>query len=264
MVRTYRVLAVARLRSDLQYRASFALFTISQFLIVALEFVGVLIVFDNVPSLAGWSVEEVTFLYGVANLSFSLADLFVSAIETVQEQIRTGTFDRLLLRPASPLVQVIADQFSLRRIGKVAEGATVFTIGCVVADIHWSLFKAAYLVITVLSGAAIFSGLWIMTSTLCFWWVEAREAQNAVTYGGNFLAQYPIGIYGSILRLVLAYAVPIAFVNYFPAVYVLDRHDRLGMPDWTYLASPLVAVAMTVLSGLMWRVAVRRYRSTGS
>ena len=264
MFRTYRILATARLRSDLQYRVSFVLFTISQFVIVALEFIGILIIFGNVPALAGWTVQDVTFLYGCANLSFSLADLFISAIETVQEQIRTGGFDRLLLRPASPLVQVIADQFSLRRLGKVAEGATVFTIGCVVADIDWSAGKVAYTSLTILSGTAIFGALWVMTSTLCFWWVEAREAQNAVTYGGNFLAQYPIGIYGSILRRTLAYAVPIAFVNYFPAVYILDRSDRLGMPDWIYLASPVVAVAVTALAGLMWQFAVRRYRSTGS
>lgn len=263
-MRTYRVLATARLRSDLQYRLSFAIFTVSQFVIVGLEFIGILIIFDNVRSLADWSVEEVIFLYGMANLSFSLADLFISAIETVQDQIRMGSFDRLLLRPASPLVQVVADQFSLRRLGKVAEGATVFGIGCAVADIDWSLGVVVFTAVAIVSGFAIFGGLWVMTSTLCFWWVDAREAQNAVTYGGNFLSQYPIGIFGSVLRRVLAYAVPIAFVNYFPAVYILGRNDRLGMPDWIYLASPVVALVISAAAGLMWRFAVRRYRSTGS
>ncbi len=146
----------------------------------------------------------------------------------MQEYIRLGSFDRLLLRPASPLVQVIADQFSLRRLGKVAEGLVVLVAAAVVVDIDWTVVRALLVVVTVISGAAIFSALWIFTSCLCFWWVDAREAQNAVTYGGGFLAQYPIGIYGSWLRRMLAYAVPIAFVNYFPAVYVLGRDDRLG------------------------------------
>lgn len=252
------------MRSDLQYRVSFVLFTISQFAITALDFVAILIVFGNVHALAGWSVQQVTFLYGMANMSFALADVWVSAIETVQEQVRTGGLDRLLLRPASPLVQVIADQFSLRRFGKLAEGLLLLTIGCAVAPIDWTVLRAVMLVVSVISGAVIFSSLWVLTSCLCFWWVDAREAQNAVTYGGGYLAQYPMGVYGTWLRRLLAYTVPIAFVNYFPAVYVLGRHDRLGAGAWISFAGPLVAVVTGLAASSMWRFAIAHYRSTGS
>ena len=263
-LRVYRVLAGARVRSDMQYRVSFALFTISQFTVVGLDFVAILIVFTNVHALAGWSLREVAFLYGMANLSFSLADLTISPIETVQDQIRTGAFDRLLLRPASPMAQVIADQFSLRRLGKVAEAGLVFGIACAVVDIHWTAARVGLTALSVVTGAVIFSSLWVLTSCLCFWWVEGREAQNALTYGGNFLAQYPMGIYGSWLRRLLAYTVPIAFVNYFPAVRILGRHDLLGMPSWISFVAPVVAVGATLAAAAMWRVSIRHYRSTGS
>ena len=252
------------MRSDLQYRTSFALFTLSQFTVTALDFVAILVVFSNVPTLAGWSLGEVAFLYGLGNFAFGLADLFIGSIEYIQVEIRMGTFDRLLLRPASPLVQVLADRFSLRRLGKVAEGALVFAIGCHVAGIHWTPARIAMTALSVVTGATIFSALWVLTSCVCFWWVEAREAQNALTYGGNYLSQYPLGIYGAWLRRMLAYTLPVAFVNYFPATYVLDRHDRLGMPAWTPFASPAVAVITVLLASTMWRVAVRHYRSTGS
>ena len=124
--RTYRILGGARVRSDLQYRLSFALFTLSQFTVTALDFVAILIVFHNVPALAGWTLEEVAFLYGLGNFAFGIADLFIGSIEYLQVDIRMGNFDRVLLRPASPLVQVVADRFSLRRLGKVAEGGLVF------------------------------------------------------------------------------------------------------------------------------------------
>jgi ABC-2 type transport system permease protein len=264
MLDTYRILASARMRSDLQYRVSFVLFTLSQFTVTILDFVAILILFGAVPALAHWSLREVTFLYGLANLSFGIADLLVSPIETVQQHIQTGTFDRLLLRPASPIVQVIADQFSLRRLGKVAEGALVFGIGCRVAGIHWTTARIALTALSVVTGSVIFSGLWVLTSCVCFWWVEGREAQNALTYGGGFLAQYPLGIYGAWLRRLLAYAVPIAFVNYFPAVYVLDRHDRLGLPAWASFAAPGVALVVVIAAAMAWRVGIRHYRSTGS
>ncbi|MBA2609148.1 MAG: ABC-2 family transporter protein [Actinobacteria bacterium] len=263
-MRVYRILAGARVRSDMQYRTSFALFTLSQFTITGLDFVAILIVFGKVPALAGWSLGEVAFLYGLGNFAFGMADLWVGSIEKVEQHIRVGTFDRLLLRPASPLVQVVADQFSLRRLGKVAEGALVFAIGCATAGIEWDAGRVLMTGLSVATGAAIFGAIWVFTSCVSFWWVEAREAQNAFTYGGGYLAQYPIGIYGSWLRRLLAYLVPIAFVNYFPAIYVLDRNDRLGMPAWIPFASPVVAAVATLAAAVMWRVAVRHYRSTGS
>ncbi|MEY2398912.1 MAG: viologen exporter family transport system permease protein [Actinomycetota bacterium] len=263
-IRVYRIIGGARVRSDLQYRASFVLFTISQFTITALDFLAVLIVFSNVHALNGWTLGQVTFLYGMGNFAFGLADLFIGSIEYVQVDIRLGTFDRLLLRPASPLVQVLADRFSLRRLGKVAEGALVFAIGCGVAGIHWTVGRIALAALSILTGATIFSAIWVLTACVCFWWVEAREAQNALTYGGSFVAQYPIGIYGVWLRRLLAYTVPVAFVNYFPAVYILGRHDRLGLPMWASFASPAVAAISVAAAATVWRVAVRHYRSTGS
>ena len=263
-LRTYRVLAGARLRSDMQYRVSFVLFTLGQFTITALDFVAVLIVFSNVHTLKGWSVGEVAFLYGLGNFAFALADLLVSAVEALQQHVREGSFDRYLLRPASPLVQVIADEFSLRRVGKVIEGGLVLAVGCRVASIDWTLARVAMTVVAVASGATIFSGLWIFTTCLCFWWVDAREAANAVTYGGSFLAQYPLAVYGDVLRRVLAFGVPIAFANYFPAVYILGRNDRLGTPSWIQFASPFVALGVALVASVMWRTGVRRYRGTGS
>ena len=263
-IRIYGVLAGARLRSDLQYRVSFALFTLSQFAINFLDFVAILIVFSNVQTLEGWSVGEVAFLYGLSNLAFAIADLFVSAVENVQYHVREGSFDRFLLRPASPLVQIIGDEFSLRRVGKVAEGSIVFAVGCGAASIDWNAPRVAMAVVALVSGTVIFGGLWVFTSCLCFWWTDAREAANAFTYGSGFVAQYPLAVYGSVLRRVLAFTVPVAFVNYFPAVYILDRDDRLGWPAWVQFASPLVAVAVALMAGVMWRIGVRQYRSTGS
>ncbi len=263
-LRVFRIIGGARVRSDLQYRVSFALFTLSQFTITAMDFVAILIVFGNVPALGGWSLEEVTFLYGLGNLAFGIADFFIGSIEYLQVEIRQGTFDRVLLRPASPLVQVVADRFSLRRIGKVAEGALVFGVGCVTAGIDWSIPRVAMTALSVVTAATIFGSIWVFTTCVCFWWVEGREAQNAFTYGGGFLAQYPLGIYGAWLRRIFAYVIPIAFANYFPAVYILGRHDRLGLPVWAPFISPLVAVVTVLVASATWRIGIRHYRSTGS
>jgi ABC-2 type transport system permease protein len=86
---------------------------------------------------------------------------------------------------------------------------------------------------------------------------------NAFTYGGSFLTQYPVSIFGPWVRRLLAFVIPMAFVCYFPALYVLDKPDELGLPHWLSFASPAVAVLTVLVAGLLWRNAVRHYRSAG-
>jgi ABC-2 type transport system permease protein len=113
-------------------------------------------------------------------------------------------------------------------------------------------------------GALIFGAVWIAGATIAFWTIDGGEFTNAFTYGGNFLTQYPISIYGEWLRRFLAFVVPMAFVCYFPALYVLDKEDPLGFPVAFQFASPLVALVAAAGAGVVWTLAVRRYRSVGS
>ena len=52
------------------------------------------------------------FLYGATNVSFNLADLFISQVETLPARVRTGTFDSLLIRPLGPLFQLATEEFA--------------------------------------------------------------------------------------------------------------------------------------------------------
>jgi ABC-2 type transport system permease protein len=61
----------------------------------------------------------------------------------------------------------------------------------------------------------------------------------------------------------LAYLIPMGFVVYFPALYVLDKPDPLGLPRFLQFSSPVIAVAAALVAGAMWRFAVRHYRSAG-
>jgi ABC-2 type transport system permease protein len=103
----------------------------------------------------------------------------------------------------------------------------------------------------------------VFTVCIVFWAVEGREVSNAFTDGGNFFAQYPINVYDAWLRRFLAFVVPMAFVCYYPALYILDKPDPLGLPSWLRFASPFVAATAATTSGFVWRFAVRHYRSAG-
>ena len=255
----YARLIGARIRSDLQYRASFVMFVSSQFLVAFLDFVAIAIIFSHVPRLAGWSLPEVMFLYGATNVSFNLADLFISQIETLPMHIRLGTFDSMLVRPLGPLFQLATEEFALRRIGKVAQGVVVLSLAIAQLNLDWTADRVAMTAVMLAAGAVIFASIWVITAAINIWTIDTTQFGNAFTYGGNFLSQYPIDVYSAWLRRVFAYLLPMAFVNYFPALYILGRPGNA-----LRFLSPLVAALITVVASGIWRFAVRHYRSTGS
>ena len=260
----YRVLIGARIRSDWQYRTSFFLFLVGQFLISFLDFVAVALIFGQIPRLAGWSLAEVAFLYGVSNTAFNVCDVFVSQVELVPARIKAGTFDQLLIRPLGTLLQLCADEFALRRLGKLLQGLLVLSWAVANVDVAWTIESVAMTVVMLASGVAIFGSIWVLGGALSFWLLDGREVINSFTYGGNFMSQYPLGVYSAWLRRLLAFVIPTAFVAYYPALYVLGRDDLLGMPSATRFLSPAIGAAMVAGAAVAWRGAVRHYQSTGS
>jgi ABC-2 type transport system permease protein len=263
LVSLYRRLVGAHVRSQLQYRLSFALNLFGMAMVTLLEFVSILIIFQQVQTLGGWTVEEVALLYGIACVSFGLADLAIGHLDLFPNMIREGTFDQILVRPLPSLFQVVASDFALRRLGKVGQGLGVLIFALVQADIDWTVGRAAMLPVAVLGGTVIYAAVWIALATVAFWIVDAIEFVNAFTYGGNFLSQYPLNVFARWLRGLVLFVIPISFVAYFPALYILDKPDDLGLPDALRFASPVVAVLVALAAHLAWSHAVRHYRSAG-
>ncbi|MEK7396581.1 MAG: ABC-2 family transporter protein, partial [Candidatus Poribacteria bacterium] len=101
-------------------------------------------------------------------------------------------------------------------------------------------------------------------ATICFWSVESTELPNMFTYGGVEAASYPIPIYRQWFRNTLIFIIPLAFVNYFPALYILDKPDPLGFPYWMRFLFPLASTILMVLAIRFWNFGVKHYQSTGS
>lgn len=259
----WRRLVGAQVRSQLQYRVSFALDLTGAFLISFIDFLAVLVIFHNVSALGTWNVHEVALLYALSTVSFAFTDLLIGHLDLFPQKIRDGNFDILLVRPRGTLFQVIAADFQLRRLGKAIQGAAVFVFALEGLHLHWTVGRVAMLAVTIPTAVVIFASVWVVGSCLAFWTTDGGEFTNAFTYGGTFLAQYPIDILATWLRRFLAYIVPLAFVAYFPALYVLDKPDPLGLPTALEFVAPLVALGAAAIAGAAWRSAVRHYRSAG-
>ncbi|MGW0879537.1 ABC transporter permease [Streptomyces sp. NPDC002671] len=263
-VRAYRLIAGMWVRSTMAYRASFVMTAFGNFAATFLDFVAIMLMFSRVDALGGYALPEVAFLYGLSAVSFGLADLVIGSMDRLGRRVRDGTLDTLLVRPAPVLAQVAADRFALRRLGRVTQGSLVLGWSLTRVDIDWTAAKLLLMPVMVVSGCGIFCAVFVAGAAFQFVAQDASEVQNAFTYGGTTLLQYPPTVFGRELVRGVTFVVPLAFVNWLPAAFVLGRPLPLGLPGWAAWASPLVAVGCCALAGLAWRAGLRSYRSTGS
>ena len=263
-LRLYRRFIGARLRAQMQYRASFMMMMIVTGLGIATELLAIVILLNRFGNLGGWSVGEIALLYGLASVAFGLAEMVGAGFDAFPTTIRRGEFDQILLRPAGAFIQVLSADFQLRRLGRINQGVVALLLAFSWTYIAWTPLTALYLGLVLLSGMVMFTALFVFGATLCFWTVESIDVLYSVTDGGNRLASYPLPIYHEVIQRVFTFFVPLAFVSYIPAVYLLDRPEADDWPAWLPLLSPLAALLLALAARVAWGIGVRHYRSTGS
>jgi len=262
MLLYFRLISV-RIRSQMQYRLSFTLDTLGGMLGTLVEFISLAAVFTRFGNIGGWTLGEVAFLYGLAEMSFATMDMIFSGFDPdfFSQQIQRGLFDQMLLRPLHLPLQVFSSEFVIRRLGRIGNGLAVFALSLSLTHIHWTAGKLLYLPVVYLSAIAFFGGLFIIGAAICFWTVQSIEAINIFTYGGVTMLSYPMHIYAEWMRRLFTFIIPAALIIYYPALYFLDKP---GLPPVLPFLAPVAGFAVLAAAFAFWHLGVQKYTSTGT
>ncbi|HEX3407790.1 MAG TPA: ABC-2 family transporter protein [Caulobacteraceae bacterium] len=257
--------AASSVRAQFSYAGTLTMMSVGQFLTTVIEFLGIWALFRRFDHIVGWRLGDIALFYGFVSVTFSIGDAVARGFDIFGSVfVRTGAFDRLLLRPRSLTLQLLGYELRLTRIGRMAQGIAVFAWGAGVTHFAFTPAALAILAFAVVGGVAMFSGLFVMQATLAFWTVESLEAVNIFTYGGEAAAEYPMNVYAGWFRNFLTFVVPVGCVTYLPMLAAMGRSDPLGAPDWILPLAPLAGFAFLGVGLFIRRFGVRHYTSTGS
>jgi ABC-2 type transport system permease protein len=248
----------------MQYRASFIMQMIGNFIVTFVDFIAIMFVFSKFSDIKGWTLWEVGLLYGMTSVSFSVAEMVTRGFDLFSKMIRLGEFDRILLRPSGIFLQLMTADFDLRKIGRVSQALLVLIISWQKLDIGFEPLKLIFLIASLTSGVIFYMAIIIAGATVCFWSIESTELPNMFTYGGVEATSYPLPIYRRWFRNILIFIVPLAFVNYFPALFILDKVDPLGLPYFVRFLFPLASILVMIPAVKFWNYGVKHYQSTGN
>jgi ABC-2 type transport system permease protein len=257
--------ASASIRAQAQYPASTAMLVIGRVFATLIEVLGAWALFDRFGSVQGWTFGDIALFYGLVSIQFVIAEFLTRSFDTLgHELLRTGVFDRLLLRPRSIALQLMGHDLRLTRLGRLVAGGALLVVATRLAPIDWSIGHVAMALWSIAGGAALFYGIVVLQGTMSFWTIESLEIANVFTYGGVEAAQFPLAIYERWFRNVLTYLVPLACVAYFPVLVILDKADPLGTPMWFGVVAPAAGFVFLWLSFIAWGLGLRHYASSGS
>lgn len=254
----FRYFAI-HLKSQMQYKVSFFLTALGQFLTTFTAFLGVYFLFDRFHQVEGFSYPEVLLCFSVVLFSFSLAECFARGFDCFPSMIGNGEFDRILVRPRSLVFQVLASKMEFSRIGRLIQAVLLLCLALPGCGVSWTPARIVVLCLMVVCGMLLFAGLFVIYASLSFFTLEGLEFMNIFTDGAREFGRYPFAVYGKGVLRFLTYVIPLALFQYYPFLFLLGRSDSF----W-YALSPLCSLWFLLPCYLLWRFGVRRFQSTGS
>jgi ABC-2 type transport system permease protein len=262
-VRLWGHLAGASVRSQMQYRVAFLLRSATDACIVFSDFLPIWFLVHTFGGLQGWTLAELALLYGMVGVSWAPVEGVLRSFENFGVHLLRGDLDRWLLRPRGIVLQVGAHEIDLRKGGRLAQALVVLAIAAYLLGLGPA--SLGWVALGIFGGMLFFAGVVLLGAASLFWTLgQTAELQNILTYGGSATLAYPVSIYSRWFRRVITFGIPLAFVNYFPALAALDRTAAAGWPAFLPWLSPLVCGLVFLAGRAAFARGLLRYESTGT
>jgi ABC-2 type transport system permease protein len=258
-IRLYWRLLLVNLYSQMQHKASFFLLTLGQFGVSFTAFLGIWFLMDRFHTVGGFDLPQVMLCYAIVLVAFSVSEMFFRGFDTFPRMLGNGVFDRVLVRPRNTIFLVLGMEMDFTRLGRTLQAIAMLIYALPRCGVIWTPVNVATLVLMIISGAAVFSALQIIYAALSFFTVEGLEFMNILTHGGTEHGRYPFAIYGEGVLKFLTYIVPLALFQYYPLLALIGQEDTV----WNRLA-PIPALLFLFPAYILWRIGLRKFKSTGS
>jgi ABC-2 type transport system permease protein len=260
----YRQYWRINLLTILEYRANFVLWAGFTLFYHGTALAALWVTMTQFPSMNGWSMREMAFLYALWMLASAFANAFFFSVGEVPNMIREGRFDRFLVRPLDTLFQALTVPQQIYP-DELILALLFLPIATWFAGVKVDAFYFVFVFLVMIGGALIDFGIQLVVATIAFWTVRTDTLRWVVMSLEQEFTRYPISIYSKVVRIVLTFVLPFAFMNYFPASYLLQKDNGiLNLSPQVGLLTPVVGVVWLGAAYAFWRIGLNHYQGTGS
>ena len=255
----YRKILIQDLKSKMSYRADFVISNIGMIVSNLVGFVTFYILFQNFPSINGWTVYEMLFLYGFSLVALTPVQCFFDNNWNLRYVVKTGDFIKYCFRPINIFFYYISEVFDVKGLGQLAFGGGTLVYAWRHLGIPVTASTVAQTVLFLFAASLFMIAIMNFAAATCFW-IQNSGYIMVIMFRFKDFAKYPASIFNSIFRIVFTFVIPIAFIAYYPSLVVL-RPNTVPLLSWL---SPLIGLIFFYLSYRFWLLGARKYDGTGS
>lgn len=264
LARVVAAMVGINLRARMEYRVDFVLWILFGVVyhVAALAFVWVVVA--QFHGLGDWSLEQVLFLIGLRLVAHSVFETVFGNLDIVGEMVRTGSFDRMLIRPISPLLQVLLAEFRVNGLGDLVIGLAIFLLVQPALHVAWTPLAVGYLALVLAGSVLLEAGIFLIIASVTFWIIHI---ESLVWWAGgliNSFGNYPLSIFPQGARYLFTFIFPIAFLAFFPAAVFLGRAGDVPFSPLFAYGAPLVGLAVFAAGRVVWQIGLSHHQSTGT
>lgn len=253
------------IKSWFQYRIDACMRSLA---VLLREATGVIVIYLTMLTFGeinGWNIYELLLLFSFVYVTYGVLIIFFTGLRDFEFLVNTGQFDRFLLRPRGSLYQVIASNSDwFAAIGHGGLGIALFVFSANKVEIVWNIWNIIYSIGCVIGGVLIQGAIFLIIASLSFRFIKTGSIRDLFYGNTRKFANYPISIFPKVIRIFMTYIVPFAFVNYYPASYLLNKEvGREGISIYMYI-TPVVGVIMFGIAYFFWNYNLKCYKSSGN
>ena len=264
-LRLYWKLQRLHIRAYLEYEADFWVGILAMFLRHGAGLAFIWVLFDRIQEVGGWTKWEMLFLYSLLLIPRGSVELIANGQYQLNNLVNSGEFDRVLLRPVSPVLQVFSYTSAIHGLGSVALGVVVFATASSHLSVAWTAPHVLLLAGALAGSIVLIASVSLSTNCIAFWVPAASGAFPNFVNNVMELAKFPTTIYGLLVQTFLTFVLPFAFISYYPALALLGRHtDATAFPAWLAYVSPVAGPAVALGASFVWRRGLARYQGVGN
>lgn len=267
-IRYYLSIATCSMKLSLQKQLEYPMDIICCFAMIPMMYsTGILLLYfltDNLQTIGGWTFPQLAFLYGIGDLSHGLMVVFSVQYWFLDRYVNQGEFDRMLLRPVNVYFQFSVSYLNIIGIMDVIVGATIFAYSCSLIHFSWTILNTIKLILMILGATLIRSSIFTIFSSIAFWTKRCSALVGLMNDLLDRTTLYPMTIYPHLLQVMLTLLLPVAFISFYPSTYFLGINSGLRLPAEVSVLTPLIGIAMFVISQLIFNMGLKSYESAGS
>ena len=249
-------------KSRMEYRGAYLLGIVAQFVAYASAYAGIWILLNRFETLGGWTWPQLALLLSFQLLAYSFGAAFsFTQFRDLQEMVRLGTFDTILVKPIGPWTYLAFSGLNVGYAGHITLGIGLMAWALSQAGIDWSLGKVLFGIAVLVSASLVTAGLITMIGASALIVVRSKYLFS-IFFGFWELTRYPLSIFPAGLQVLLYTIVPMGFMAYVPVARVLGKDVPLLGP-WADLLALAAGPIVTLIAMAHWRYCIRHYQGGG-